>query len=78
MAKSKGLIPCLEGYILPDKDLVRDEAASGEDSEGDGEEEDTTTEFLDMEEMSNSSSDTAWVSQSSVRRRRKGDAQSCC
>ncbi|CAL8277606.1 unnamed protein product [Gadus morhua 'NCC'] len=51
----------LEGYILPDKD--QDEAASGDDSEGDGEE-DTTPEFLDMEVMSDTNSKTAWINQS--------------
>ncbi|CAL8405194.1 unnamed protein product [Arctogadus glacialis] len=63
MAKSNGSMAYLEGYILPEKDKFQDEAASGDDSEGDGEE-DTTPEFLDMEVMSDSNSKTAWINQS--------------
>ena len=61
----------LEGYILPDK--FQDEAASGDDSDGDGEE-DTTPEFLDMEEMFDSNSKTAWINQSPGPPKRKGNA----
>ena len=61
----------LEGYILPDKD--QDEAASGDDSEGDGEE-DTAPEFLDMEVMSDTNSKTAWINQSPGPPKRKGNA----
>ncbi|CAL8323149.1 unnamed protein product [Lota lota] len=69
-SRSKGSMHFLEGYILPEKEHIQDDGASGDDSEVDDEEDTTTTEFLDMEEMSNSSS-VKWVNQSSVPSRRK-------
>ena len=61
-----------EGYILPDKkpEVQDQEAGSGDESDGDGEED--AAGFLDVEEM-NSSSEAPWVNQAAGPSRRKGN-----